>query len=80
MKNARVPGVSGGSLYTRLIFFLGKRALGQVPAPWRIAALAKKIFSAQIGMERAQLGAKTVPAGLKSLALGRAGSLVGCPF
>ena len=78
---ARIAGVrSGGSLYRRVVFRFARRALGQVPEPWRIVAQAKRLLSAQIGMERAQLGSKTVPAALKTLAQARAGSLVGCPF
>jgi len=78
---ARIAGLTrGGSTWPRIIFFMGRRALGQVPEPWRIVALSKRIFAGQIGMERAQMGAKTVPPALKTLAQARAGSLIGCPF
>ena len=79
---ARIAGLTrGGSPWTlyRLLHGPGGRS-----ARFRIRGASsrfqRKIFSGQIGMERAQMGAKTVPAALKTLAQARAGSLIGCPF
>jgi hypothetical protein len=80
MTKARLAGVSGGSIFQRVVFWIVQRALGQVPQPLQIAALNAKIFGGHVRMERAQQGARTVPVRLKFLAQARVASLTGCPF
>ncbi len=72
--------------FTRLVFWLARRKLKQlsgrpvVPGPLRVMAHHRDIMMAyggfELGLERASL----VPARLKSLAMIRAATLIGCPF
>lgn len=77
---ARLAGVTGGSIFQRVVFAFVRRALGQVPEPLRIAAHSRRIFSGHVKMEQAQQGARSIPSGLKILAQARVASLSGCPF
>ena len=52
MTTARLAGVSGGSIFLRAVFWMVRRAIGQVPQPLRIAALNKKIFGGHFSDEQ----------------------------
>ena len=80
MTTARLAGVSGGSIFLRAVFWMVRRAIGQVPQPLRIAALNMKVFGGHVCMEQAQQAARAVPLRLKVLASARVASLTGCPF
>lgn len=76
---ARIQGSKARGLYQRAVYWFMKRLLGRVPEPVRIAAYAKRLFKARMGMEQA-LQKLTVPFELASLAGVRAATRIGCPF
>ncbi len=78
---ARLEGVTkGGSLLTRIAFFMTKRRLGRVVKPVRIYALHPRLLRGYAHMELAQEKARRVPATVKLLAQIRVATRVGCPF
>jgi hypothetical protein len=78
---ARIEGVTkGGSVWARVAFFLTRRKLGRVVKPVRIYALHSRLLRGYAQMELAQAAAKSIPAGIKSLASVRVALRIGCPF
>ncbi len=66
---ARIEGVTrGGSLLARFAFWLCRRRVGKVIAPFRIKALHSKLFWGYLQMERSQDQAARIDETLKSLA------------
>ena len=74
----RQNGLSG--LFTRIVYFMTKRALGRVVAPVQITAHHSRILWGYGQMEQSLAGSSLVDAELKHLAEVRVATLVGCPF
>ena len=78
---ARIEGVTkGGSLLTRIAFFMTRRRLGRFVNPVRIYALPSRLLRGYAHMELAQDKARRVPATVKALAQIRVATRVGCPL
>ncbi len=78
---ARINGVKkGGSVLTRIAFFLARRKVGKVILPVRVHALHPRLLYGYGQMEMAQEKAKRVPDGIKLLGQILVAMRVGCPF
>lgn len=78
---ARLKGVEEKPpLLARVAFFMARRALGRVPRPLRIRALAPHVLTGYGQMETAQGKSRSVPLHLVKLAQVRVATRVGCPF
>lgn len=78
---ARLKGVEEKPPFlVRVAFFFARRALGRVPRPLRIRALAPHLVTGYGQMETAQGKSRSVPPALVKLAQVRVASRVGCPF
>lgn len=77
---ARVAGVVGGGLLTRVAYFMCRRKVGKVVTPLTITAHHPRLLRAYAHMEMGQEAARTVDARLKMLASIKAAMLIGCPF
>ena len=67
-------------LVARVIFFLTRRKVGQVPTPMQVMAHQPALLIGYARMELAHMKMKRVPGSLKSLASIRVSTLLGCPF
>lgn len=76
---AGVPAERAG-LFTRFVYWMTKRKVGQVTEPVRVMAHHGPIFRGYIGYEYALTQSHRVDVKLKTLASLKAGALVGCPF
>ena len=84
----RIEGVSPekAGVFTRFVYWLARRKVkavageGRVPGPLTVMAHHTPIMLAYGGFESGLERAQRVPARLKSLAMIRAATLVGCPF
>ncbi|MDC1142496.1 hypothetical protein OAU50_05355 [Planctomycetota bacterium] len=77
---ARVKGVPPRGLFQRMVYWMVKRSLGRVPEPMKVAAHSRHAFRGRIGMERAIMKFRSIPASLVSLVHIRVAMHVGCPF
>ena len=85
---ARMPGIEPhqAGLFTRLVFWLTRRKIGQLAGrprlvePVKITAHHPRLLRGYGQMEMAQEAATTVPAHLKALADIKTALLIGCPF
>ncbi len=78
----RLPGVQDGKgpLIVRLAFWRLRSIWGQVLEPTRIYALVPRLMMAFGKMLRVVEKTKKLPLDLKSLAMARVATRVGCPF
>jgi hypothetical protein len=70
--------VSG--LFTRIVYALTNRKLGRVVTPVQVTAHHPQILWGYGQMEQSLLSSHRVDEALKSLAMLRVATLVGCPF
>ena len=78
---ARLTGVErGGSLLSRVLFFLTRKKLGRVPRPMRIHALVPRLLSRVARMDLVQEEPRHLPRSLVKLGQVRVAMRVGCPF
>ena len=78
---ARLQGITrGGSMLTRLIFFLSRRSYGRVITPARVYALNPGLLLTVALMEEGQAHAKQVKAEIKQLARMLVAWRIGCPW
>lgn len=78
----RLPGVPDGKgpLIVRLAYWRLRSIWGQVLEPTRIYALVPRLMMAFGKLLRAVEKPKKLPLDLKSLAMARVATRVGCPF
>ena len=67
-------------LFTRIVYGLTRRKVGQVVMPVQIVAHHPKLLWGYGQMEQSFASSHLVSAGLKDLAQLRVATLVGCPF
>jgi hypothetical protein len=67
-------------LFTRIIYVLTRRKVGQVVMPVQIVAHHSKLLWGYGQMEQSFASSNLVDSGLKDLAQLRVATLVGCPF
>jgi alkylhydroperoxidase family enzyme len=77
---ARIDGPERPGGLVRLAYWITKRKFGHVLAPVKIWANHPRLLRGAGAMEQAQEAARSVDAGLKSLAQVLAAMRVGCPF
>ena len=85
---ARMQGVEPheAGWFTRLVYWLVRRKMGQLTGarrlvePVKVTAHHPRLLKAMGQMEAGQEAAQLVPARLKTLASIKAATLVGCPF
>ena len=77
---ARIAGVVGGGLLTRIAYFMCRRKLGKVVTPLTIKAHHPRLLRAYAHMEMGQEAAGTVDVQVKTLASIKVAMLIGCPF
>ena len=79
---ARIDGVEleRAGLFVRFFYWMVKRKIGRVVLPVKVAAHHPRLLRSLGEMETGQMAAKSVHAGLKSLASVKAAMLIGCPF
>jgi len=76
----RIEGPSKPSPFARVAYFMTKRKVGKVIEPIQVHAHHPRLLRALASMEMGQEAAKSVDAGLKSLASIRVAMRIGCPF
>lgn len=78
----RIPGVPDGqgSLVARIAFWRIRSIWGQVLEPTRIYALVPRLMLAFGKMVRVLEKPRKLPPDLRSLAMARVATRVGCPF
>ena len=64
----------------RFFYWMVKRKIGRVVLPVKVAAHHPRLLRSLGEMETGQMAAKSVDAGLKSLASVKTAMLIGCPF
>jgi len=67
-------------LFVRFVYWMVRRKLGHVVLPIKITAHHPRLLRSLAEMETGQAAAKSVSAGLKSLASVKTAMLIGCPF
>jgi len=79
---ARIQGVEPqqAGMFVRFVYWMVRRKLGRVVLPIKIAAHHPRLLRSLGEMETGQAAARTVDAGLKSLASVKTAMLIGCPF
>ena len=79
---ARIDGVEPerAGLFVRFFYWMVQRKIGRVVLPVKVAAHHPRLLRSLGEMETGQMAAKSVHAGLKSLASVKAAMLIGCPF
>jgi hypothetical protein len=85
---ARMKGVEPheAGWFTRLVYWLARRKVGQLTGlsrlvtPIKIMGHHPRLLRALGAMEMGQEAARSVPAALKCLASGKVAQLVGCPY
>ena len=79
---ARIAGVEPerAGWFVRFVYWMVRRKVGRVVVPVKITAHHTRLLRSLGEMEAGQLAARSVDAGLKSLASVKAATLIGCPF
>ena len=79
---ARIAGVEPerAGLFVRFVYWMVRRKLGRVVLPIKVAAHHPRLLRSVGEMESGQMAARSVDAGLKSLASVKVAALIGCPF
>jgi hypothetical protein len=79
---ARIAGVEPeqAGLFVRFVYWMVRRKLGRVVLPIKIVAHHPRLLRSVGEMEGGQMAARSVDAGLKSLASVKVATLIGCPF
>jgi hypothetical protein len=79
---ARINGVEPerAGWFVRFIYWMVRRKIGRVVLPIKITAHHPRLLWSMGEMERGQMTARSVDAGLKSLASVKTAMLIGCPF
>ncbi len=79
---ARIEGreAPGFSLFRQLVYWQCKRVFGRVPSSVELTAHHPQVFKGAMGMERACMGAKSLPKRLKTLVQLRVAARINCPF
>ena len=79
---ARINGVEPerAGLFVRFVYWMVRRKIGRVVLPIKVTAHHPRLLRAVGEMETGQMAAKSVAAGLKSLASVKTAMLIGCPF
>ncbi|HLN03040.1 MAG TPA: hypothetical protein VK335_27370 [Bryobacteraceae bacterium] len=79
---ARIQGVEPqqANWFVRFVYWMVRRKLGHVVLPIKITAHHARLLRSLAEMETGQAAARTVDAGLKSLASVKTAMLIGCPF
>jgi len=67
-------------LFVRFVYWMVRRKVGRVVLPIKITAHHPRLLRSLVEMETGQAAARTVDAGLKSLASVKTAMLIGCPF
>jgi hypothetical protein len=79
---ARIAGVEPerAGWFVRVVYWMVRRKLRRVVLPIKIAAHHPRLLRSVVEMEAGQMAARSVDAGLKSLAEVKVAMLIGCPF
>ena len=79
---ARIAGVEPeqAGWFVRFVYWMVRRKLGRVVLPIKIAAHHPRLLRSVGEMEAGQMAARSVDAGLKSLAEVKVATLIGCSF
>ncbi|PON11561.1 hypothetical protein C2W62_44160 [Candidatus Entotheonella serta] len=79
---ARIEGRErqGLSLFGRMVYWQCRRTFGRVPSSVELLAHHPQMFKGAMGMERALMGAKSLPSRLKTLVQLRVAARINCPF
>ena len=79
---ARIQGVEPeqAGWLVRFVYWMVRRKFGKVVLPIKIMAHHPRLLRALGEMETGQMAARSLDAGLKSLASIKTAMLIGCPF
>lgn len=77
---ARLKGHKAQGIFGHIVYWECKRVFGRVPSSVELLAHHQHVFKGAMGMERALMGAKSLPQRLKTLVQLRVAARINCPF